>query len=125
MDKTFLISQLKNDLRTYDNVQKITVVQEDDYIIGCLPDCPYFKENYKLIATDADPKAMQQIYLLGNLEIEGNANQTMCFVTEEAKETVLDFSRGTPRSYFAFMKYQYKITKYNTLNVKLSNSQLN
>ena len=42
-------------------------------------------------AVDADPKAMQQINFTGNLEQQA----TMFFIIEEAKETVLDFSRGT------------------------------
>ena len=39
----------------------------DDYTTGCLLDCPYIKENYKMIvidlceqqALDADPRAIQ------------------------------------------------------------------
>ena len=58
---------VKNDLRTYDNVQKITISQGDDYTTDCLLDYPYFKENYKSIATDlskqqaldTDPKAIR------------------------------------------------------------------
>ena len=52
----------------------------------------------------------------------------MFFAIEEAKETILDFSKGTVRVfwiYFTLMYYQYKMTQYNSLNVKLSNSQLN
>ena len=68
MDKTFLISQWKNDLRTYDDVAKITIGQEDDYATRYLLDYPCFKEIYKLIAKylsnqqalDADRKEMQQ-----------------------------------------------------------------
>ena len=42
---------------------------------------------------DADPKAIQQINFTGNLDrAEG---LTMFFIIEEAKETVLDFSKGT------------------------------
>ena len=60
---------MKNDLRTYDNVRKVTISQGDDYATGCLLDYPYFQENYKLIvidlskqqALDADPKAIQKI----------------------------------------------------------------
>ena len=33
---------VKNDLRTYDNIQKIVVGQEDDYSTGCLLDYNYF-----------------------------------------------------------------------------------
>ena len=46
-------------------------------------------------ALDADPKAIQQINFTGNLARNPIANTTMLFITEEAKETVLDFSRGT------------------------------
>ena len=37
MEETFLISS-KNDLRTYDNIRKITTGQRDDYTTGCLLD---------------------------------------------------------------------------------------
>ena len=52
----------------------------------------------------------------------------MFFIIEEAKETILHFSQGTVKVlkfYFVLIQYQYKMTRYNTLNVKLSNSQLN
>ena len=42
----FFDLSVKNDLRTYDNVQKITIGQGDDYTTNCLLDHPYFKENY-------------------------------------------------------------------------------
>ena len=64
-------------------------------------DYSYFKENYKMIATDlskqqivdTDPRAIQQISFTANLDRA--ANTTMFFITEEAKETVLDFLQGT------------------------------
>ena len=46
-------------------------------------------------ALHADPKAIQQINFTRNLAQDGNA--TNFFITEEAKETVLDFSEGTVR----------------------------
>ena len=55
-----------------------------------------------MIATDlskqqelnADPtKANQKINFIGNLDVA--VNTTMFFVTEEAKETILNFSQGT------------------------------
>ena len=42
-------------------------------------------------ALHADPKATQQISFTGNLENQS----TIFFITEEAEETVLDFSQGT------------------------------
>ena len=46
-------------------------------------------------ALDADPRAIQQINFTANLDRDGNT--TMFFITEEAKETVSDFSQGTIR----------------------------
>ena len=44
----------------------------------------------KLEALDADTKSIQQINFTGNLEEQ----PTIFFVTEEAKETILDSSQG-------------------------------
>ena len=44
-------------------------------------------------ALDAYPRAIQQINFTANLDRNGNT--AMFFITEEAKETVLDFSQGT------------------------------
>ena len=70
----------------------------NDQTTGSLPDYPYFKKYYQLIAIDlskqqkldADPKKFTR-----NQERDGNT--TMFFITEEAKETILDFSQGTVR----------------------------
>ena len=72
-------------------------------------------------ALDADPKAIQKINFTGNLENQS----TVFFITEEAKETILDFSQGTVKVFSFYFLLLYKMTQYNTLNVKLSNSQLN
>ena len=42
----------KQDLITYENIQKIATDQQDDNTTGCLLDYPYFKNYYKMIATD-------------------------------------------------------------------------
>ena len=47
--KTFLLIS-KNDPRTYDNIQKTTTGQEDDYTTGYLLDYLYFKKYCKMIA---------------------------------------------------------------------------
>ena len=44
-------------------------------------------------ALDADPRVIQQINFIPNLERAKNT--ILFFITEEAKETVLDFSQGT------------------------------
>ena len=43
-------------------------------------------------ALDADTRAIPQISFMANLDRAGNT--TMFFIIEEAKEIVLDFSRG-------------------------------
>ena len=44
-------------------------------------------------ALDADARAIQQINFIGNLDSDGNT--TMCFIIEQAKETVFESSQGT------------------------------
>ena len=49
----------------------------------------------------------------------------MFFNIEEAKETVLNFPKGTVKVlwfYFVLKSYSYKMTKHSTFNVKLLNS---
>ena len=91
----------KNDLKTYDNIRNVATGQGDNSKTGCLLDYQYFKKYFKLIAIDlskqqkldANPNAMQQINFTGNLTRAGGAK--MYFIIEEAKETVLDCSKGT------------------------------
>ena len=44
-------------------------------------------------ALDADPRAIQQTNFTANLDRDDNTR--ICFILEEGKETVLDFSQGT------------------------------
>ena len=46
-------------------------------------------------ALDADPRAIQQINFIENLDRNGSTR--MFFILDEAKETILDFSQGTVR----------------------------
>ena len=85
--------------------------QGDDYTTGCLLDYPYFKKYYELITIDlskqqkldADPKAIQQINLTENLDREEGS--TMFFIIEEAKETVLDLSKGTVQVLWFYVRF--------------------
>ena len=91
---------IDNMAKTYENIRKIAKGQGDDYTTGCLLDQTYFKNHYKMIATDlskqqelgADPRAIQQINFTANLDRAGNT--TMFFIIEEANETVSEFSQG-------------------------------
>ena len=99
--ETFFDQPIKNNKITYDNIRKIATGQGDDYTTGCLLDCPYFANTYKMIAVDlskqqaldADPRAIQQINFTANLDRAGNTR--VYFILEEAKETILNFSQRT------------------------------
>ena len=75
--RNFFDQPIKNDLKTYDNIRKIATGLGDHYATGCLLDYNYFKEHYRLISIDlskqqkldVDPKAIQQIYFTGSIEI--------------------------------------------------------
>ena len=97
MEETFLVNLLAI-IWKHENIWKNAIVQ-DDYTTGCLLDYPYFKEDYKLNATDLskhqalDPnqKAIQPITVPGNLDQQEGAWKVL--VLEELKETILDFSQ--------------------------------
>ena len=102
-ERKFFHQLVKNDMRIYDNIQKIVTGQGHDYATVFLLDYPYFKDNYKIIkidlskqeALDADLKALQQINFKGNPTRQGDADARLFFNIEESKETILDFSQGT------------------------------
>ena len=50
--KNVFDQQVKNNLRTYDSIRKIPTGQGDDYTTGCFLDYNYFKDHFKMIATD-------------------------------------------------------------------------
>ena len=85
----------------YQNIGKFATGQGDDYTTGSLLDYIYLKNYYKMIAIDfskqqaldADPKTIQQINFTANLDRSGNT--TFCFILEEAKGTIFEFSQGT------------------------------
>ena len=92
--RNVFVKPIKNDLKTYDDIRKIVTGQSVDNRTGCFLDYTYFKKYYKLIAIDfskqqkldADPKAIQQINVTGNVTREKGAR--MYFIIEEAKQTV-------------------------------------
>ena len=101
--KNFFDQPVKNNKITNESIRKIAAGRGDDYTTGCLLDYAYFRDIYKIIATDlskqqaldADLKAIQQINFTANLERAGNTETF--FILEEAKETAFDFSQGTAK----------------------------
>ena len=101
IDGRNVFDQPINDMnKTYENIRKVATGKGDDYTTGCLLDCCYFKENYKMIAVDlskqqaldADPRAIQQINFAANLDRAGIT--TIFFTVEQTKETIFKFSQG-------------------------------
>ena len=97
----FFDQPIKNNKVTYENMRKTGTGQGDHYTTGSLLHYPYFKDGYKMIAVDpskqqaldADPRAIQQINFTANLDRAGNTR--IYFISEEAKETILNFAQGT------------------------------
>ena len=89
---------MQNDRRSCKNTARVKASQEDNYKTGCLLEYTNFRKKQKLIAInlskkqsiDVDPKPIKQINFTANLDIAGNTE--MFFITEEVKETILDFS---------------------------------
>ena len=72
-------------------LDKIATGKGDGYTTNCLLDYPYFKDSYKMIATDlskqealdADTRAIKQINFTANLDRAGNTR--IYFILEEEK----------------------------------------
>ena len=46
--QNFFNKPVKNDLKTYENIQKITIGHRDNYTTACLLNFCFFKENHNL-----------------------------------------------------------------------------
>ena len=94
-----MIKQLMAHLfKQYDEIQKISIGQGNDYTTGCLLDFVYFKEKYRLIAADlskqkaldADLRAIQQIIFTDKT----SGDVIIYYILEKSKETISEFSKG-------------------------------
>ena len=78
--ETFFDQPINSNIKTYENIRKIATGQGDDYTTDCLLDYSYFKDHYRMIATDlskqqaldADPRAIKQINFAATLDRTGN-----------------------------------------------------
>ena len=102
--KNFFDQPVKNDLITYENIQKIATRQGDDYTTGGLLGYSYSKKHYKMKAIDltkqqqrdADTKTTQQINFTGRQDRVGQT--TMFFIIEQAKKNCFRFFTRKCRS---------------------------
>ena len=100
----FLDQAVRNNLRTYNSIEKFGIGLVDDCTICCFLDYSYSKYYLKVIAIDlskqkvfdALPKAIEQINFTGNVAA-GAAGATKLLIIKEAKKTILHFSEGALR----------------------------
>ena len=94
--KSFFDLPAKNEDEAYENVMDMN--NNNDYTTGNLLDFAYFKENYKLIATDLSKKTKlkdpQQINFTAKLENQDH-RATMFFTIEKSEETTFKFSQNS------------------------------
>ena len=95
--KSCFETPVKNKEEAYETISEMS--KNNNYATGHLLDHEYFKDRYKLIATDLSKQIelkildlKQQINFIGRLE--GN-NATMFFIIEKKEETSFDFSQNS------------------------------
>ena len=85
-----------NEEEVYEKITEMS--RNNDYTTGNLLDFAYFKENYRLIATDLSKqtklKDPQQINFIGKLENQ-DLGATMFFIIEKLEETTFNFSQNS------------------------------
>ena len=91
---SFFDLPVKNEESTKD----MDMSNNNDYTTGNLLDFAYFKENYKLIATDLSKqtkfKDPQQINFIEKLKNQDHG-ATMFFIIKKSKETTFNFSQNS------------------------------
>ena len=107
MEKTFMISQLMNqlsDMTKSENFQqdKVMIMQLVVYWL----DFAYFEKNYRLIAADlskqkaldGDSRAIQEIIFTSKIKAtEAITRVIINYILEQSKETMLEFAKGTAK----------------------------
>ena len=99
MEDIFIINQLSNLIKQYDEVRKVSTGHGDDYTTGSLLDYAYFKDNYRLTAVDlskqkaldADPRAIKQAVFQGVVGGADGTKTRLYTILEQSRETVLEF----------------------------------
>ena len=94
--KSFFDLPVKNEEEAYEKI--IDMSNNNDYTTGNLLDFAYFKENYKLIATDLSKqtklKDPQQISFICKLENQAHG-ATMFFIIEKSEETTFELLQNS------------------------------
>ena len=103
--KNFYDQTIDSDIKWYEKIRELTTGQGEDYTTGCLLDHEYSwliaVDLSKKTQLDADPNAIQQTELVGQLKNENGINvdgtQSMVILTilEKIKEMRLKFTQGS------------------------------
>ena len=91
---------IKTEEEVYDKILDIS--KNDEYTTGNLLDYDYFKKYYKLIAIDLskqqvlqeNKELIQQIKLIGRLDINANASANVFIIIEKKENTILEISQN-------------------------------
>ena len=92
---------IDSNVKQYEEIRKVTTGQGEDYVTGCLLDCDYIKNHYRLTEVDlsrqkeldVDPKAIQQIEFVEQLKNADDVNADgaqsifISMILENIKET--------------------------------------
>ena len=57
-----------SDIKTFEQIRKLTIGEDEDYTTEFLLDYEYIKNCYRLIAVDGDPRAIQEIEFIRHLK---------------------------------------------------------
>ena len=94
--KSFFDLPVKNEEESYGKI--IDMSKNNDYTTGNFLDFAYFKENYRLIATDLSKQTrligLKQISFIGKLEGEDHG-ATIVFIIEKSEETTFEFLQNS------------------------------
>ena len=95
-EKSFFDLPINNEEETYEKI--IDMSNNNIYMTGNLLDFVYYKENYKLIATDLSKQAKlkdpQQINFIGKTEEQDNGVK-MFFIIEKSEEITFEFLQNS------------------------------
>ena len=89
--RNFYDNPIESDIEKYRELKKVMIGKGKDYTTGSLLDYNYFKKHYKLVAVDLSKQK--------ELDADPRAIQTVYWVLEKSKETILEFYRGTVKVY--------------------------
>ena len=94
--RNFYDQPINDSIKQYDETRTISTGQGDDYTTGCLLDFAYFEKTYRLIAADLSKQKALDAKIKAK---EDNTRVIIDYILKKSKETILEFSKGTPKAF--------------------------